>query len=67
VGKGNPTIEDALLSVDYIDHDFPLPGMAPGQDSVKQTNALLHTAFQFEAKVIAASRPIQGIDTVIYR
>jgi hypothetical protein len=67
VGKGNPTSEDALLSVDYIDHDSPLPGIAPGQDSVKQTNALLHTAFQFETKVIAASRIIQGIDTVIYR
>jgi hypothetical protein len=45
IDKGNPTIEDELLPPDYIDHDPPLPGMAPGREGVKQANALLHTAF----------------------
>src|SRR5512145_1682967 len=45
VDKGNPTIEDELLPPDYIDHDPPLPGMAPGREGVKQANALLRAAF----------------------
>ena len=45
IDKGNPTIEDELLPPDYLDHDPPLPGMAPGREGVKQANALLHAAF----------------------
>ena len=45
VDKGNPTIEDELLPADDIDHDPPLPGMAPGREGVKQANALLRAAF----------------------
>jgi predicted ester cyclase len=43
--KGNPTIVDELLPSDYIDHNPPLPGMAPGREGVKQANALLLAAF----------------------
>jgi hypothetical protein len=35
VDKGNPLIEDELLPPDYIDHDPPLPGMAPDREGVK--------------------------------
>ena len=45
VDNGNPTIEDDLVSQDYVDHDAPLPDMAAGRDGVKQANALLRTAF----------------------
>ena len=45
VDKGNPTIEEELLPPDYLDHDPPLPGMAPGWEGVKQANALLRAAF----------------------
>jgi predicted SnoaL-like aldol condensation-catalyzing enzyme len=45
VDQGSSTIEDELLPVDYIDHDPPLPEMAPGREGVKQANALLHAAF----------------------
>ena len=45
IDKGSSTIEDELLPPDYIDHDPPLPGMAPGREGVKQANALLRAAF----------------------
>jgi predicted ester cyclase len=45
VDKGNPNNEDELLPPDYVDHDPPLPGMAPGREGVKQANALLRAAF----------------------
>ncbi len=45
VDKGNPAAEDTFLADDYIDHDPPLPDMAPGREGVKQANALLRTAF----------------------
>ena len=43
--KGNPDIVDELIATDYIDHNPPLPGTAPGKEGVKQTNALLRAAF----------------------
>jgi steroid delta-isomerase-like uncharacterized protein len=43
--KGNPNIADELIAPDYIDHNPPLPGTAPGREGVKQTNALLRAAF----------------------
>ncbi|HEY7492586.1 MAG TPA: ester cyclase [Candidatus Tectomicrobia bacterium] len=45
VDKGNPLIEEELLAADYLDHDPPLPGMAPGREGVKQANRVLHAAF----------------------
>lgn len=43
--KGNWQIVDDLIAVDYIDHNPPLPEMAPGREGVKQANALLRGAF----------------------
>jgi steroid delta-isomerase-like uncharacterized protein len=45
VDKGNEHIVDDLIAVDYIDHNPPLPDMAPGREGVKQANALLRAAF----------------------
>jgi steroid delta-isomerase-like uncharacterized protein len=43
--KGNDHIVDELVALDYIDHNPPLPDMAPGREGVKQANALLRAAF----------------------
>jgi predicted ester cyclase len=43
--KGNDHIVDELVAIDYIDHNPPLPDMAPGREGVKQANALLRAAF----------------------
>ena len=43
--KNNEHIVDELIAVDYIDHNPPLPDMAPGREGVKQANALLRAAF----------------------
>jgi predicted ester cyclase len=43
--KGNDQIVDELVAIDYIDHNPPLPDMAPGREGVKQANALLRAAF----------------------
>jgi predicted ester cyclase len=43
--KGNDHITDELVAIDYIDHNPPLPDMAPGREGVKQANALLRAAF----------------------
>ena len=45
IDKGNEQIVDDLIAVDYIDHNPPLPDMAPGREGVKQANALLLAAF----------------------
>jgi predicted ester cyclase len=45
IDKGNLQIVDDLIAVDYIDHNPPLPDMAPGREGVKQANALLRAAF----------------------
>jgi hypothetical protein len=34
VDQGNPTIEEELLTPDYVDHDPPLPDMPPGREGV---------------------------------
>ena len=43
--RGNDHIVDELVAIDYIDHNPPLPDMAPGREGVKQANALLRAAF----------------------
>lgn len=43
--KRNLHIVDELVAVDYIDHNPPLPDLAPGREGVKQANALLLAAF----------------------
>ena len=43
--KGNDHIVNELVAIDYIDHNPPLPDMAPGREGVKQANALLRAAF----------------------
>ena len=45
IDKGNWQIVDELIAVDYIDHNPPLPDMAPGREGVKQANSLLRAAF----------------------
>src|SRR5215510_2814991 len=42
--KRNLHIVDELVAVDYIDHNPPIPDLAPGREGVKQANALLLTA-----------------------
>jgi predicted ester cyclase len=63
--KGNPTIEDALLPPDDVDHDPPLPGMVPGREGVKQANALLRAAFPDTVHTI--EDPIAEGDKVMTR
>jgi predicted SnoaL-like aldol condensation-catalyzing enzyme len=43
--KRNFDIADELVAADYIDHNPPLPGTAPGREGVKQANAMLYAAF----------------------
>ena len=43
--KRNLYIVDELVAVDYIDHNSPIPDLAPGREGGKQANALLLTAF----------------------
>jgi steroid delta-isomerase-like uncharacterized protein len=43
--KRNLHIVDELVAVDYIDHNPPIPDLAPGREGVKQANALLLAAF----------------------
>ena len=43
--KRNLHIVDELVAVDYIDHNPPIPDLAPGREGVKQANTLLLTAF----------------------
>jgi predicted ester cyclase len=45
IDKGNEHIVDELVAIDYIDHNPPLPDMAPGREGVKQANTLLRVAF----------------------
>jgi steroid delta-isomerase-like uncharacterized protein len=45
VDRGNPTIEEELLTPDYVDHAPPLPDMPPGREGVERANALLRAAF----------------------
>ena len=39
--KRNLHIVDELVAVDYIDHNPPIPDLAPGREGVKQANTLL--------------------------
>jgi steroid delta-isomerase-like uncharacterized protein len=43
--KRNLDIVDELVAVDYIDHNPPIPDLAPGREGVKQANTLLLAAF----------------------
>ena len=45
IDKRNFDVADELVATDYIDHNPPLPGTAPGREGVKQTNAMLYAAF----------------------
>jgi len=43
--KRNLHIVDELVAVDYIDHNPPIPDLAPGREGVKQANVIPLTAF----------------------
>ena len=43
--KRNLAIIDELLPVDYVDHNPPLPGTAPGREGVWQASLALAAAF----------------------
>jgi steroid delta-isomerase-like uncharacterized protein len=43
--RGNLSIVDELLPVDYLDHNPPLPDLPPGRDGVRQSVLLLRAAF----------------------
>lgn len=63
--KGNEHIVDDLIAVDYIDHNPPLPDIAPGREGVKQANALLRAAFH-DVKHTIADQIAEG-DKVVTR
>jgi steroid delta-isomerase-like uncharacterized protein len=43
--RGNLTIVDELLPVDYLDHNPPLPDLPPGREGVRRSVQLLRAAF----------------------
>jgi steroid delta-isomerase-like uncharacterized protein len=43
--KGNFTVIDELLPVDYVDHNPPLPDMPPGREGVWRSSLALAGAF----------------------
>ena len=43
--RGNPAIVEELCAPDYVDHNPPLPGMAAGNQGVRQANVALREAF----------------------
>jgi predicted ester cyclase len=45
IDRRNFAVADELVAADYIDHNPPLPGTAHGREGVKQTNAMLYSAF----------------------
>lgn len=63
--KRNLHIVDELVAVDYIDHNPPIPDLAPGREGVKQANALLLAAFP-DAKHTIADQIAEG-DKVVTR
>lgn len=42
--KGNHAIVDELFAPDFV-HHFPIPGLAPGREGMKQVGGLVLTAF----------------------
>jgi steroid delta-isomerase-like uncharacterized protein len=43
--RGNLTIVDELLPVNYLDHNPPLPDLPPGREGVRRSVQLLRAAF----------------------
>jgi steroid delta-isomerase-like uncharacterized protein len=43
--RGNLTVVDELLPVDYLDHNPPLPDLPPGREGVRRSVLLLRAAF----------------------
>lgn len=43
--RGNLGIIDELLSVDYVDHNPPLPGLPAGREGIRQAVLMLRAAF----------------------
>ncbi len=43
--KGNLEIVDGLLSVDFIDHNPPLPGLPAGREGIRQAVPMLRAVF----------------------
>jgi predicted ester cyclase len=43
--RRNLAIIDELLSVDYVDHNPPLPDLPPGREGVRQASLALASAF----------------------
>jgi steroid delta-isomerase-like uncharacterized protein len=56
---------DELLSVDYVDHNQPLPNMPPGREGVLQASIALATAFP-DAKHTIEDQTAEG-DKVMTR
>ena len=45
INQGNMNLVDALLGIDFIEHEELPPGMPAGREAVKQMPAMLHSAF----------------------
>jgi predicted ester cyclase len=43
--NGNLEVIDELLSVDYVDHNPPLPGLPAGREGIRQAVLMLRAAF----------------------
>lgn len=52
-GQGNMSVVDDLIASDFVDHNPPGPGFAPGREGVKQVVGMFRSAFpdlQFAAE-----------------
>jgi steroid delta-isomerase-like uncharacterized protein len=45
IDQGDEGAVEALLSIDYVDHNPPIPGLPPGREGIVQANRLLRAAF----------------------
>lgn len=45
MGKGNMTVADEVLSVDYVDHRLPFPDVPPTRDGLKEAVSRVRAAF----------------------
>jgi predicted ester cyclase len=50
--KGNLAIIDELLTIDYVDHNPPLPGLPAGREGIRQAVLMLRAAFPDAVHII---------------
>jgi steroid delta-isomerase-like uncharacterized protein len=65
IDKGNPVIVEELCAPDYVDHNPPVPGVAAGNQGVREANATLRASFPDTVHLIQ-DQVAEG-DTVVTR